>query len=70
MIHDIDKSVDAVVVGVDYSLSFGKVALASLYVQHGKPLFATNKDQSILVAGKMLPGAGSCVAPIEVASGQ
>ena len=69
MINNIDTSIDAVVVGVDYSINFGKVALASLYIQMGRPLFATNKDQSILIAGYKLPGAGSCVTPIEFASG-
>jgi|JI6StandDraft_1071083.scaffolds.fasta_scaffold06646_6 ribonucleotide monophosphatase NagD (HAD superfamily) len=64
MIGGIDASIDAVIVGVDYAINFGKVALASLYIQKGKPLFATNKDQSILVAGYKLPGAGSCVTPI------
>lgn len=68
MIDASDPSIDAVVVGIDYSLNFGKIAQASLYLQNGKPLFATNKDQAILVSGKKLPGAGCGVTAIEFAS--
>jgi 4-nitrophenyl phosphatase len=68
MIQNIDKSIDALVVGVDYSMNFRKLSLASLYIPMGKPIFATNKDRYISVGGYKLPGAGSCVAQIEYAT--
>lgn len=68
MIGKIDPTVDALVVGVDYSMNFKKLALASLYIQKGVSWFATNKDRYIEVAGFKLPGAGTSVVQIEYAT--
>jgi ribonucleotide monophosphatase NagD (HAD superfamily) len=64
MTKTIDKTVDAVLVAIDYSMNFKKLALASLYVQLGRPLFATNKDNYIRVDDFKLPGAGTCVSQV------
>lgn len=68
MSESLDKTVDALVVGIDYSMNFKKLALASLYIQNGAKWFATNKDRYIEVAGKKLPGAGTGVVQIEFAT--
>lgn len=68
MIKNIDKSIDALVVGIDYNMNFKKLSLASLYIQMGKPWFATNRDSYIRVDDHKLPGAGSIISQIEVAS--
>lgn len=47
MSENLDKTVDALVVGVDYNMNFKKLALASLYIQSGIRCFATNKDRYI-----------------------
>jgi HAD superfamily hydrolase (TIGR01457 family) len=65
--HGVD--VDAVVVGWDRSFTYEKLLAASLAVQHGATLFATNADANYPAPdGSTWPGAGSLVAAVETAS--
>jgi HAD superfamily hydrolase (TIGR01450 family) len=63
-------SVDAVVVGLDRDLSYGKLATACLAVRAGARLVATNADPTFPSPRGLVPGAGSLVAAVERATGR
>ena len=60
---------DAVVVGLDPQLTYGRIAVAADAVRAGARFIATNRDPTYPAERGLLPGAGSVVAAIEVASG-
>ena len=64
-----DADVGAVVVGWDRGFSFRKLCLASLYVQRGAALVATNPDAADALADRTVPGNGALVAAVERATG-
>jgi 4-nitrophenyl phosphatase len=61
---------DTVVVGLDLHLTYAKMAEAQRAVLAGARFIASNKDRAYPVEGRLLPGAGSIVAAIEVATGR
>lgn len=61
---------DTVVVGLDLHLTYAKLAEAQRAVMAGARFIASNKDRAYPVEGRFLPGAGSIVAAIEVATGR
>ncbi|MGZ8579652.1 MAG: HAD-IIA family hydrolase [Actinomycetota bacterium] len=62
--------VDAVVVGWDRDADYTKLRVASVLVQRGAPLVATNPDASFPAAdGTKWPGAGALLATIETTTG-
>ena len=62
---------DAVVVGIDRGLSYGRLALAADAIRAGARFVATNRDPVYPAAeGQLLPGAGAVVAALEVATGR
>ena len=62
--------VDAVVVGWDRAADYAKLRSASLLVQRGAPLVATNADASYPAPdGERWPGAGALLAAIETTTG-
>ena len=70
-IHD-DPSggVDVVVVGLDREVDYAKLRTASILVQRGAALVATNPDGSFPAAdGEVWPGAGALLAAIEATTG-
>jgi HAD superfamily hydrolase (TIGR01457 family) len=65
-----DGPVDAVVVGIDRSADYGKLRDASLLVEEGAALIASNPDPSFPAPhGEAWPGAGSLLAAVETATG-
>ena len=60
---------DAVVVGLDPQLTYGRVAVAADAIRAGARFIATNRDPTYPAERRLLPGAGSVVAAIEVAAG-
>ena len=63
-------AVDAVVVGWDRTADYAKLRTASVLVQHGAALIATNPDPSFPAAdGTAWPGAGALLAAIETTTG-
>jgi glycerol 3-phosphatase-2 len=72
-IHVVDTSaseVDAVVVGFDRGADFVKLKDASVLVQRGVPLVASNADPSFPApGGESWPGAGALLAVIETTTG-
>ncbi len=63
-------AVDAVVVGWDRTADYDKLRTASVLVQRGAALVATNPDPSFPAAdGTAWPGAGALLAAIETTTG-
>ncbi|MGH2450630.1 MAG: HAD-IIA family hydrolase [Candidatus Limnocylindria bacterium] len=67
---DLPDVPDAVVVGLDLHLTYAKLAEAQRAVLAGALFIASNKDRAYPVEDRLLPGAGSIVAAIEVATGR
>src|SRR5437899_2142045 len=59
---------DAVVVGLDLHLTYAKIAEAQRAVIAGAHFVCSNRDRAYPVEGRLLPGAGTIVAAIEVAT--
>jgi 4-nitrophenyl phosphatase len=61
---------DTVVVGLDLHLTYARLAEAQRALLAGARFVASNKDRAYPVEGRLLPGAGSIVKALEVASGR
>ena len=61
---------DTVVVGLDLHLTYAKLAEAQRSILAGARFICSNRDRAYPVEGRLLPGAGTIVAAIEVATGQ
>jgi len=61
---------DAVVVGLDPSFDFLRLAAAATAIRSGARFIATNADLRFPTPTGFLPGAGSIVAAIQAASGE
>ena len=61
---------DTVVVGLDLHLTYARLAEAQRALLAGARFVASNRDRAYPVEGRLLPGAGSIVAALEVASGR
>jgi 4-nitrophenyl phosphatase len=62
-------SPDAVVAGLDPQVTYGRIAIAADAIRAGARFIATNRDPTYPAERGLMPGAGSIVAAIEVASG-
>ena len=65
----LDGSFDAVIVGLDPGLDYRQLAVAMTAVASGARLVATNADARYPTPLGFLPGAGSIVAALSVATG-
>jgi HAD superfamily hydrolase (TIGR01450 family) len=63
------KQADAVVVGLDFEVTYRKLVEATLAVQNGARLYATNTDASYPSGEGLYPGAGALVSVVETATG-
>jgi glycerol-1-phosphatase len=61
---------DAVVVGVDPGIDYGRVAVAADCIRAGARFIATNRDPTYPTERRLRPGAGAIVAAIAVAGGR
>src|SRR5881296_699948 len=61
---------DTVVVGLDLHLTYAKIAEAQRAILAGALFVCSNRDRAYPVEGRLLPGAGTIVAAIEVATGR
>ena len=66
----LDDSVGAVVLALDFHVSYLKLALATAYVQRGAQLLATNTDPTLPHSGGLFPGAGSVGMGVLAATGK
>lgn len=60
---------DAVIVGLDRSLTYRRIAAAMTAVSEGARFIATNADERYPTVAGFLPGAGSVVAALRAATG-
>lgn len=60
---------DAVVVGLDIELTYGRLAVAADAIRRGARFVATNRDPVYPMERGLMPGAGSIVAAVEAAAG-
>ena len=67
---DLPPAPDVVVVGLDLHLTYAKVAEAQRAILAGADFVCSNRDRAYPVEGRLLPGAGTIVAAIEVATGR
>src|SRR5881409_4416523 len=67
---DLPPPPDTVVVGLDLHLTYAKIAEAQRAVIAGAHFVCSNRDRAYPVEGRLLPGAGTIVAAIEVATGR
>lgn len=66
-----DKSIGAVLCGLDFHINYYKIANALIQLQDPETLFlATNIDSTYPSHGKLLPGAGTIVGTLETSSGR
>jgi 4-nitrophenyl phosphatase len=56
-------------VGLDLHLTYAKIAEAQRAILAGADFVCSNRDRAYPVEGRLLPGAGTIVAAIEVATG-
>src|SRR5438093_3660853 len=66
---DLPAAPDAVVVGLDLHLTYAKVAEAQRAILAAAEFVCSNRDRAYPVEGRLLPGAGTIVAAIEIATG-
>ncbi|HVD52350.1 MAG TPA: HAD-IIA family hydrolase [Candidatus Udaeobacter sp.] len=66
---DLPPVADTVVVGLDLHLTYAKIAEAQRAILGGADFICSNRDRAYPVEGRLLPGAGTIVAAIEVATG-
>ncbi len=65
---DLPMPADTVVVGLDLNFTYAKLAEAQRAILAGARFVASNKDRAYPVHGRLLPGAGTIVAALEVAT--
>jgi phosphoglycolate/pyridoxal phosphate phosphatase family enzyme len=61
---------DAVVVGLDQEVTYGKLTVAAIAIRGGARFIATNRDPALPTEHSYRPGAGSIVVAVETASGR
>jgi 4-nitrophenyl phosphatase len=66
---DLPPVPDTVVIGLDLHLTYAKIAEAQRAILGGAAFVCSNRDRAYPVEGRLLPGAGTIVAAIEVATG-
>lgn len=66
----LDDDVGVVLTGLDFHISYIKIALGMAYLRRGAKFLATNTDSTLPSAGSLFPGAGSMSAPLVKAAGQ
>ena len=66
----VESGADAVVCGIDFDLTYGKLRQATLLIRGGADFIGTNPDSSFPSPEGLVPGAGSILALLEAASGQ
>lgn len=70
MIHtDHQTKADIVVIGIDRSITYEKLALASIHIQNGAIFLSTNQDAAIPTERGLLPGNGSLTSVLTTSTG-
>ncbi len=61
--------IDVVVASLDYDLNYSKLKHASLLIQSGAEFIGTNQDATFPTPEGLIPGSGTVIGAIEIASG-
>jgi len=61
---------DAVVVGLDFKISYEKIYIAANLIRNGVLFVGTNPDKTFPHSDGFAPGGGSIISPVEAASGK
>ncbi len=67
---ELPRPADTVVVGLDMHLTYAKLAEAQRAILAGARFICSNRDHAYPIEGRVLPGAGSAVAALEVSTGR
>ena len=67
-LEEIEKA-QAVIMGVDWGITFAKMSEAALLVRKGVPFYATNPDKTFPTPRGEIPGAGAWISVIVTATG-
>jgi 4-nitrophenyl phosphatase len=65
----VERGADAVVAGIDRTLTYDKLRRATLDIRAGAKFIGTNPDKTLPTEEGSVPGAGSILAALETASG-
>lgn len=65
----VDQDADAVIVGIDWNLTYDKLKRATREIRRGAKFIGTNADKTFPSEEGIVPGAGSILAALEAASG-
>ena len=66
---EIPENPVAVVSGIDWEITYKKIANAAMLIRNGAPFYGTNPDKTYPTPTGFMPGAGTILAAIETASG-
>jgi 4-nitrophenyl phosphatase len=69
VIPDHSQPVEAVVAGIDFTLTYDKLKHGALLIRQGARFIGTNGDLTFPSEEGLLPGAGSILAALEAATG-
>lgn len=70
IVDESETSVDIVVASLDLNLTYEKLSHASLLVQSGSYFIGTNPDVTLPTPDGFVPGAGTVIGALEIASGK
>lgn len=70
VINDDKDHCEVVVASLDYQLTYEKLKKASLLIQSGCEFIGTNRDRALPTPEGLIPGAGTVVGALEIASGK
>jgi 4-nitrophenyl phosphatase len=65
-----DDRCEVVVASLDYQLTYEKLKTASLLIQSGCEFVGTNADTTLPTPNGLIPGSGTVVSALEIASGR
>lgn len=66
--QDHEGPVEAVVVGIDFSLTYEKLKRATLFIRAGARFIGTNPDRTLPIEGGLAPGTGAILVALETAT--
>lgn len=67
---EVDQAVAAVVIGIDFELTYQKLKNATLCLHNGADFIGTNNDATFPMPDGLVPGAGSIISAVKTASGR
>ena len=70
IVSDHAPAADVVVASLDYGLTYEKLKWASLMIQSGSYFVGTNPDVTLPTPKGLIPGAGTVIGALEIASGK